>query len=443
MRNLKNIEAFLENSSFEGANPRYPHEINEVKGEGKELDGRSIASVQVSDWLWDFNIEKRSFPKSSAFFTLLNPEEKLSVFAAQVVNSFAIEAWKSIKSKRIFSSAISEQERQKIISKLRGFWGSKKKLELYKYEKEALVEFIKAFEQSLYNGDMGASIEQDSDSIILNRAIDPAAGPMSKAFTAVKSFFSSASWQRALAWLIDNLAQNRQHVKWLNGSIYKPNKLSSGISPDVNTAFNLFVVDLDVQASTPNMENAISAINYAASLVIEESKKLPEQGKDTWMGALYNTSLFGLYQSMLVIGTCAWVYDLIGDTNIMGGRPVERTEGTKTEFKGEFTPSEGLTAEEYDGVVVYRIKYNTSEFKEVLSSLLKKERISKQTYDDYLSQIDSPGIKKPLLSQVVSELRRWGVKNQMTKSEMRGLRSDSSTRIIVPVDFYRTFMTSE
>jgi hypothetical protein len=442
MRNIKNIETYLY-GTFEQNHHRDGLVINEVAGEGKELDGRSIGSVQVSDWLWDFDLERKSFPKSSAFFTLLNPSEKLSIFTAQVVNSFAIEAWKAIKTKKIFLSAISEPERKKIRTKLRGVWGSKKRLSIYNDERESLIEFIKAFESSLLAGDMGASIEQDADDIILNRAVDPSANALTKYLTKLKTTFSSASWQRALGWLIENLAKNRQYVRWLNGTIYKVNPLSNKITPDIKTAFNLFVVELDVQGSIPNMEHAMPAINYAAKLVIEESKKLPEQGKDTWMGALYNTSLFGLYQSMLLIGTCAWVYDLIGDTNIMGGREVDTTDFTKSSSKTSFAPSAGLTAEEYDGVVVYKIKYNTAEFKEIVDYLLKKDVISKQTHDDYLNQIDSPGIKKPLLSQVVSELRRWGVKNQITKSEMRGLRSDTSTRIIVPIDFYRTFMTKE
>lgn len=445
MKNLKNIESFLPEVDFSGkdASQLIPIGIpvNEVKGEGSQLDGKSIGSVEVSDWLWDFSIETKSFPKSSAFFSLLKPEEKLSVFTAQMVNSFAVEAWKAIRTKKIFLSAISESEKEKIKSKLRGFWGSKKKLDQYKNEKEELIQFIKAFEESLLNGDMGASIEASSDDIILNRAIDPSAGAITKIFTSLKSFFSAPSWQRAIAWLVDNVAQNKQHVKWLNGVVYTPNTISSGISPDVKTAFNLFVVDLDIQANIPNMENAMPAINYAAKLTIEESKKIPEQGKETWMGALYNTSLFGLYQSMLIIGTCAWVYDLIGDTNIMGGKVVSAAPTDKTAPSDGYTPSEGLREEDMDGISVYKIKYNTSEFKDILSSLLRKERISKQTYDDYINQIDSPGIKKPLLSQVVSELRRWGVKSQLTKSEMRGLRSDSSTRIIIPVEFHKIFMT--
>ena len=449
MRNIKSIETFLPNVAFEGKDQTdlLPEHIavNEVKGEGSELDGRPMGSVAVSDWLWDFGIERNSFPKKSAFFSLLEPQEKLSVFTAQVVNSFAIEAWKSIKTKKIFSSAISEAEREKIKSKLRGFWGTKKKLVYYRSEKESLIEFLEAFEASLRNGDLGASIEAESEDIILSRAIDPSAGVLSKMFTSIKSFFSGPSWQRALAWLIDNVAKNRQHVKWLNDTVYKPNPITTGISPDVKTAFNTFIVDLDISANVPDMESAMPSINYAAKLVIEESMKMPEQGRDTWMGALYNTNLFGLYQSMLLIGTCAWVYDLVGDTDIMKGiNTTIRREPTNDAGTGtkEFVPSEGLQEEEYDGVRVYRIKYSTSEFKDVLGMLLDKNRISKETYDDYLNQIDSPGIKKPLLSQVVSELRRWGIKNQLTKSEMRGLRSDSSTRIIVPVEFYKTFASS-
>lgn len=431
MKNIRNIEYFLDTK---------PSSMNEAVGEGTNLDGKSLTDVKVSDWLWDFGIEKRSFPKKSTFNQLLKPEEDLSIFIAQVVNTFAIEAWKGIKTKKIFNAAITEKERQRIKSKLRGYWGTKKKLDIYNTEKQELAEFIIEFEKFLRNGSLGELIQLDSDSIILSKSADPSSGSMAKAFSSIKSFFTKSSWQRALAWLISNMANNRQYVKWLDTTVYEPNSITNGINPDVKSAFNSFITDAGLEANIPDMEGATAAIKSAAKLVIEKSKALPEQGRDTWMGALYNTHLFGLYQRMLIIGCCAWVYDLIGDTDIMssykGSIPTPRQE----ERGGTSTYDIGIEEEEYNGVKVYKISYLSPEFKSIITALLSDGQIGQNKYEEYTNRIDARKDSRSIIRSVRADVLGWGNRHGFRRTErpdVRGLYTDGSTRIFIPISMYQ------
>jgi len=445
MRNIKDIESFLPSSQFEskGMKDLLPSStrLNEALGDGAELDGRALSDVKVSDWLWDFNVETKSFPKASVFREFLKPEEDLSVFASQVVNRFALEAWKGIKTKKIFNASIPPKERERIKSKLRGFWGTKKKLEMYNQEKESLAEFISAFEDFLLNGDLGASIQINADDIILTKSTstsDPLSGTMSRIFTSLKSFFTKSSWQKSLAWLINNIANNEQHVKWLNTTIYEQNKLSSGINPDVRSAFDTFVTEAGLQANVPDMEAAMPGIKAAAKLAIEGSKALPEQGRETWMGALYNTYLFGLYQRMLIIGCCAWVYDLVGDTDIMSRDSEIRVR--KEEPQEPSSSPVGLEEGEYNGVRVYKISYLSSEFKDILSSLLEEKQIGESKYEEYRNRIDARKDSRSIIRSVRMDVLGWGNRNGFRRTDrpdVKGLSTDGSTRLIIPVEMYK------
>lgn len=440
MKNIKNIETFLPEATFEGRSLSELVPMNEAIGDGTNLDGKTMSDVKVSDWLWDFGIEKKSFPKGSVFNEILKPEEDLSVFTAQMVNTFAIEAWKGIKTKKIFSAAIPEKEKEKIKAKLRGYWGTKKKLDLYNREKEGLAEFIAAFEAFLRAGSLGASIQEDAGAIILTKAGDPTAGPMTKVFTSLKSFFTKSGWQKALAWLVNNIANNDQYAKWLDTTVYEPNKITTGINPDVKSAFNSFVIDAGLEANVPDMEGAMSAIKTASKMVIEKSKALPEQGRETWMGALYNTYLFGLYQKMLIIGCCAWVYDLIGDTDIMsqkGSIPVP-----KQEERGDADSSAdtGLQEEDYNGVKVYKISYLSPEFKSIISSLLADGQIGQNKYEEYTNRIDSRKDSRSIIRSVRTDVLGWGNSHGFRRTErpdVKGLYTDGSTRIIIPVSMFK------
>jgi hypothetical protein len=441
MKNIKNIETFLPERTFEKRDMSELLPLKEAIGDGTNLDGKNLSGVKVSDWMWDFGIEKKSFPRASLFYEILKPEEDLSIFTAQLVNTFAVEAWKGIKTKKIFNAAISEKERQAIKSKLRGYWGTKKKLDLYNQEKESLREFIQEFENFLINGELGASIQIDSGSIILSKSADPSAGSMSKVFTSLKSFFTKSTWQKSLAWLINNIANNNQYVKWLNTTIYEPNKITSGINPDVMSAFNSFVVDADLEANVPDMEGAMSAIKTATKLAIEKSKALPEQGRETWMGALYNTHLFGLYQRMLIIGCCAWVYDLIGDTDIMstkGGIPTPKQE--TPDDSSSSSSYAGMQEDEYNGVKVYKISYLAPEFKSIISALLSDGQIGQNKHEEYTNRIEARKDSRSIIRSVRNDVLGWGNRHGFRRTEkpdVKGLYTDGSTRIIVPVSMFK------
>lgn len=437
--NIKNIESFLPERKFEGNSVSELVPMNEALGDGTNLDRKTLSDVKVSDWLWDFGIEKRSFPKGSVFNEILKPEEDLSVFTAQLINTFAIEAWKGIKTKRIFNASIPERQRERIKSKLRGYWGTRGKLDLYTREKENLAEFIGEFESFLINGSLGASVQIDSDSIILTKSADPTIGTMTRVFTSLKSFFTKSSWQKGLAWLVNNVANNDQYTKWLDSIIYEPNKLSSGINPDVKSAFDSFIIDAGLEASFPDMTEAMPSIKSVAKTVIEKSKEIPEQGRDTWMGALYNTPLFGLYQKMLIIGCCAWVYDLIGDTNIMSGSRSE-IPTPKTSAEDAATSYVGLEEDEYNGIKVFKISYLSPEFKKILDALLEDGQIGRNKYDEYVNRIDARKDSRSIVRSVRGDVLGWGNRHGFRRTErpdVKGLYTDGSTRIIIPTSMFK------
>lgn len=444
MKNINSIESFLPESNFSGKNisELLPQDvmINEAVGDGINLDGKSFGDVKVSEWLFDFGIEKKSFPKGSLFTEWVVPDENLSVFAANVVNTFAVQAWKAIKTKKIFSAAITEKERLRIKSKLRGFFGTKRKLDLYNQEKESLIEFIQKFEEFLIEGRLGESIQMEADSMILSKSADPAAGPITKIFTTLKSFFTKSGWQKAIGWVIANIANNDQYVKWLDKTVYEPNTIASGISPDVMSAFNSFIVETNLQADLPDMENAMPSIKSAVKSVIEKSKEIPKQGAETWMGALYNTYLFGLYQKMLIIGCCAWVYDQIGDTSIMSqGERIKTPKSDNYTSTGGSAPT-GLTVTEHNGVNVYEIGYTSPEFRKILDALLRDGQIGDVKYESYVNRIESKKDSKSVIRSVRTDLLGWGNTHNFSRTdtpEARGLATDGSTRVIIPVTMYK------
>lgn len=444
MKNINRIDSFLPESKFSGKHIQelVPADvaINEALGDGSNLDGKTFSEVKVSDWMWDFGIERKSFPQRSVFNELVVPDEYLSVFSAQLVNSFAIQSWKAIKTKKIFSAAITEDERKKIKSKLRGFWGTKRKLETYKQEKESLEQFIKQLEAFLMESKLGESIELDSENMVLSKSADPGAGPIGKIFTTLKSFFSKSGWQKALAWLVTNIANNSQYVKWLNTTIYEPNTITTGITPDVSSAFSSFIIDAGLDADMPNMENAMPSIKLVAKKVIEKSKELPKQGSETWMGALYNTYLFGLYQRMLIIACCAWVYDLIGDTNIMRGEEQVSSQPTPT---GGSYDDEGLGLQEdvVKDVRVYRVGYRSPEFKKMLNALVRDKQIGDIKYNDYMKKIEARKDSRSVIRSLRTDILQWGNSHSYSRTdrpkEVAALGTDGSTRVIVPIDMYK------
>jgi len=447
MKNISRIESFLPETRFKGENIEnlLPEKrtLNEAMKDASDLDGKAISEVSISDWLWAFQLEKKMFPKNSVFTKLLNnTDEELSIFTAQIVNTFAIEAWKAIKTKKIFSVSISEKDKKSIKSKLRGFWGTKKTLERYKEEKETLKEFLIEFEKFLESGELGASIQENADSIILNKgetSADVLSGVMTKIFTNLKDFFSQATWQKGVAWLINNIAKNDQYVTWLDTTIYEPNTISSGVSPDISSAFNSFIVDANLNANLPDMETAIPSIKKVSKLVIEKSKSMPAQGKETWMGALYNTYLFGLYQRMLIIGCCAWVYDQIGDTDIMSYPGVIEKPYDYEETSAQADTS-GLREEEYMGIKVFKIAYTSPEFLRILKALRQEGQIGDSRYQEYINRIDSRRDSRDIIRSVRRELIGWGNTHgfsRTTNPEVKGLYTDGSTRLIIPISMFK------
>lgn len=442
MRNIKNIDSFLPESKFMGSTMEElsPEVINEAISDGDNLAGKPLSDVKVSDWLFDFGIEKKSFPKNSAFNDFVDPDEDLSVFTAQVVNRFVIEAWKAIKTKRIFKNAISEDEKRKIKSKLKGFWSGKNRLEKYKAEKETLKEFLDVFEAFIMDGGFGASIQMNSDSILLTKSsASPSAGSLNKIVTSLKSFFTKPGWQKALSWLINSIANNEQYVKWLDTTVYEGKTLGSGISPDIKSAFNTFIIECELNVNLPDMENAMGQIDKAAKLVIEKSKELPKQGAETWMGCMYNTYLFGVYQRLLIIGCCAWVYDLVGDTDMLSSEAIP-TPYVKSDDSAPSYASSDLQVEEFKGVDVYKISYLSADFRSILKGLLRDEQIGNSRYEEYINRIEAKKDSRSIIRSVRSDILGWGNRNGFRRSEkpiVKALYTDGSTRLIIPVEMFK------
>lgn len=447
MRNIKKIESFLPNPQFLGASVEElsPMTVNEAVTDGENLAGKSLSDAKVSDWLFDFGIEKKSFPKNSVFNQFVEPEEDLSVFTAQIVNRFALEAWKAIKTKKLINAAISSEEKEKLKSKLRSFWSGRKKLEQYKREKETLIEFLNEFEEFVIDGGFGASIQENASSIMLTQtSASPSSGAITKIVTSLKSFFTKPGWQKALSWLINSIANNDQYVKWLDTTVYEGKALGSGISPDVKSAFNTFIVECDLNVNLPDMENAMGTINKAAKMAIEKSKDLPKQGAETWMGCMYNTYLFGLYQRMLIIGCCAWVYDLVGDTDILSSDIVPTP---KTETTDDGTRSgTGLQKGEHNGIEIYMISYLSNSFKDVLNGLLADETIGRAKYSDYLNRIDAKKDSRSLIRSVRVDVLNWANSNGFSRSQkpdIKGLYTDGSTRLYVPISIFTKLVNTK
>lgn len=447
MKNIYDISEFLPEGKFSNKDiaDLLPEEnaINEAKGEGTQLDNVPLSDAYVKDWLFDFDVEVGNFPKKSGFYTLLEPEKELSIFTAQVVNTFAKEVWLYIKRKEIFRQAIPEKEKKKIKSKLKGFFGTNKNLSALKEEKENLTEFIKKLDEFILSGELGVLIQEASDDIILSMAIDPSSGPITKIFTSLKSFFSKSSWQRALAWLINNVAYNEQHARWLNTTIYTSNKLSTGITPDIKSAFDRFIIDAGLDAQYPGMESAMPSIKAAESIMINHTQGLPEKGRETWMGALYNTHLFGLYQSLLIIGTCAWVYDLMGDTNIM---KTFGSDEVSSKDDSDMTPGVAIPDDKdrysvKDGIKRVRIHYNDQAMKSILELLVKKGIMGDALRKDYLDKFSSPNItKKGILSNIKAYMIK-SVSLSVSPEKLKDLTKafdHTGSNLFVPLEILNT-----
>ena len=71
MKNIKNIETFLPERTFEKKMVSELVPLNEAIGDGTNLDGKNLSDVKVSDWMWDFGVEKKSFPRASIFYEIL------------------------------------------------------------------------------------------------------------------------------------------------------------------------------------------------------------------------------------------------------------------------------------------------------------------------------------------------------------------------------------
>lgn len=443
MRNIKNIDSFLPEPKFMGSTIEElsPNVINEAISDGDNLAGKSLSDVKVSDWMFDFGIERSSFPKNSAFNDFVDPDEDLSVFTGQVVNRFVVEAWKAIKTKKIFKSAISEDERKKIKSKLKGFWSSKNKLENYNREKETLKEFLDALEAFIIDGGFGASIQMNSESILLTKSsASPSAGAINKIVTSLKTFFTKPGWQKALSWIINSIANNDQYVKWMDTTVYEGKVLGSGISPDVKSAFNTFIVECDLNVNVPDMEYAMGSINKTAKLVIDKSKDLPKQGAETWMGCMYNTYLFGVYQRLLIIGCCAWVYDLVGDTDMMSSDAISTPYVKPDSDASSSYGSSSLEVEEFKGVSVYKISYLSSDFRDILKGLLRDEQIGKSRYEEYINRIEAKKDSRSIIRSVRSDILGWGNRHGFRRSDtpvVKALYTDGSTRLIIPVEMFK------
>lgn len=457
MKNIRKIEDFTENYGFHDNKVKIPnsHTVNEVLGEGQNLDNKTLSEPDVSDWLWDFGLQIKDFPKggsNEAFSDLLDAEENLSIFTAQMINTFVVSSWYMATSKSAINDMFSEEDIQKLRSKLRGHFGIKKKLDRYKIERDEVMDFTQKFLTFANSGEFGVSVQKDASNIILRREIVEDTGLLKSSWTSLKSFFSKASYRRAIYWLIANLAANKSYVKWItqlswpSRAIYTTNYLSKGITPEVKTAFQDFTVTTSFNADIPNMKYAESAINYAAYRAIEWSlqKRKDLEDSDTWMGALLNTDLFGLFQRILIISTCNWVYGLVGDRDVLSslkGKPKDTS--SVSSFDKSAHAITDLDLQIHKGIEIYSIPYLSEEFKNLLDVLLSTDEIGKKRYDRIISQIEKKEDARAVVSIVSRDIKNWAQKNIdniENFKDMKALGTDYSTRIRVPVKLYDIMM---
>lgn len=455
MKNLRSIHDFTNQYQEKCIDIEVHNPINEIYGEGSNLDNKPLSEPDVSDWLWDFDIKLNDFPKggsNDAFFELLDTDEKLSIFTAQLVNTFVASSWYMVTSKSTINEIFSEEDTNKIRKKLRGHFGIKKRLDRYKIERDEVIKYTKSIMSFIFNGEFGSAIQSDSSNIILRKTGSTESGILKSAWSSLKSFFKKASYRNAIYWLISNLSTNKSYVKWINQlswpsrTEYISNAFSTGITPEVKSAFESFVVNTKMSADIPNLAAAESALNFAASKAIEWSleKRKTMETDSSWMGTLLNTDLFGLFQRLLIISTCNWVYGLIGEKDVMSS--LKKDVSTTHTFDTAPSAITELDLQIYKGIEVYSIPYLAQEFKELLDVLLSTDEIGKSRYERIVSQINKKEDSRAIVSIVSRDIKNWAQKNIDNIDnfkEMKALGTDYSTRIRIPVKLYDIMMQSK
>lgn len=452
MNNLKKIDDFLPEVVFEKKELSEfftERTINEKKGEGINLAGQRLSDAKVSDWMWDFDLEKSDFPSTNNAYTqLIKPEESLSVLAAKIVNTFANETWKNVKNGNIIKSMTTEDERKQVRKKMKGSWFSKKNLEELKAERDSVSQYFLKLDEFIASGKFGIALHNESNGIEIMR--QPGSSAFSQTVSSLKSFFSGKSWKRSVSWIFKNIAVNDDYVKWISDDVYKPLSLKNGISPDVEHAFNTLIVDAGLIASLPTTTEGDSAINYICDIVVRKTLDLREksEGANKWTSVLLTTDLFCLFQTLVIIGTCAWVYDQLGMTQM-----IESPEITKTTDQEQKTQSgeqqeiddREVRKDVYEGVDVYYIHYASATMRKIVDKLLADHQIGKNQYDSIITQIEAKKDIKFLVRQVRTQIIYWGNVHGFSKTKypkmLKALSTDGSSRLIIPIELYNAILT--
>ena len=453
MNNLKKIDEFLPEVRFQNKEVGDLFTggvLYEKKGEGINLEGKKMNQVKVSDWMWDFDLMKNDFPASgNAYTPLLKEDDILSVFAAKVVNTFAKETWNNVKNGTIAATMLTSEERSTARSKMKGTWFSKKNLEDLKSEREAVADYFLKMDEFLSGGNLGIDLYKGSAHIDIQK--QPGSSALKQAVSMLTTYFSEKSWKRAVSWLFKNIADDDDHVKWLSSNEYKPLSIKTGISPSPEDAFEGFVVDAGLVAPIPSMTSGLSAINYVCSIAIKKTLELREKAESskTWSSVLLTTDLFYLFQSLVVIGMCAWVYDQLGMAKMIqmpdgSSGSAEAEKGQEKITDQEEAQDPDVRKDVYEGVDVYYIHYSSSTMASIISKLLSENQIGKSQYDSLMTQIESKKDIKFLVRQIRTQIIYWGNSNGYSKTKyprlLKALRTDGSSRLIIPIKLYNALM---
>lgn len=454
MHNIKKIDEFLPEPKFQAMDLKdvFPTEVlNEKLGEGSNLNGKKLSSPSVGDWLWDFDLKIEDFPlDGNPYGELLVPDKKLSIFLAQMVNTFALESWELLNRDETFDEIFGEEGREKVRKKLRGTFVIKKNLDVYKSEMNQVYDYFDKLYTFIGSGYLGLSLQRESDSIILSSDVDVHGGKLGAVWSSIKSFFQKSSWKRSLFWLVSNVSSNRSHAKWLtvcsgtNGAEYTTNAIKSGISPDINTAFEAFILYGGLKATLPKTERATTALNYATSRVVQWTiKKKDEAGKEEqWNSVLMNTDLFGLFQKIAIVSTCKWVYSII-----LGRQSRQGFETMPQAKYDDVTPSlSGYDVINYRDTKCYYLSYTSEEFMDLLEALASLGRIGSSKFNNLIDRINNKKDPRLIINDVKSEIKSWMTHNGWTRDkypEMKALGTDGSTRLIIPILILNSIMSQD
>lgn len=413
-------------------------EVNEGLGEGKQLEGKILSDTSVGDWVYDFDLGLEDFPKYDKITHKLHGEIPLSEFTANMISVYLKETWDAIRSKKYIQSHLHPYNR-KIRRKLSGFLGSKKNLEQIKIEIEYFKEFVDKLNNFISTDKIKELILSEATNITLSTNVKANDSLGEEIKTLVGKYLTFGhSWKRAVTWLIGNLANNQQSVQWLDGVVYKPLKLGTGIYPDINYVFDKFITKMNVASDVPNIGNSASALNYACEIIIKESINIPKNSPEGWSKTLNSTYLFGLHQSLLIIGTIGYVYDLVTASNIMGipaglkiqnintnnitsiQQPQEKSYTNRHNEQGIKITKNSLNPEESQEII--SLKLDSPIYNELLDKLVSLHKFDINSYES------TTGIT-PKLNMVRNTLLSYFADLSVMKSSASSIPTDLSRQL--------------